>query len=258
MLKINTISKKLEEKDCVEAVFVAGSYGRGDQSQNSDYDLVIILRENKEQIRSVYTWIDNVFADIFIFDHTDLERLQGTPAILANSLDGMLATWLEKGHIIFDKSGLLSTLKETRSHFKLAIPDQEKRDAWQKINYALIANTRYFHAVDDETYREALDLRLLYSVVELIGAYFTLRNIPWRGEKLAITHIREHAKDLFFSYQQFQHATTVSERFGHYEAMVGHVLTEEFKLWTKDTIVIVKKEGTQESTSVNFWNSLIT
>ena len=63
----NTIIEKLKTKDEVDAVFVTGSYGIAQEKSYSDIDLVIILRKNTNKLKSVYTWIDGVFADIFFF-----------------------------------------------------------------------------------------------------------------------------------------------------------------------------------------------
>ena len=71
--KLSQIIKKLGKHQDVDGVFVTGSQG-DDYKPYSDIDLVIILNDNHHKISSLYTWIDEKFADIFFFDQPDLEE----------------------------------------------------------------------------------------------------------------------------------------------------------------------------------------
>ena len=54
MPKLYTLIQKLKGKDDVDAVFIIGSHGRGEQKPYSDLDLVVILKENIHHLKSVY------------------------------------------------------------------------------------------------------------------------------------------------------------------------------------------------------------
>lgn len=97
---------RLETKAEVDAVFLTGSFGASHASTASDIDIVIILKENRVQIKSVYQIIDGAFADIFFFDLADVRRILASEKIEGDSIDGILVSWLMAAKVLFDKSGL--------------------------------------------------------------------------------------------------------------------------------------------------------
>jgi hypothetical protein len=257
MLTKNAVVEALQKKAEVEAAFFTGSHGTGGQSNNSDIDLVVIFQKNTDNLRSVYTWIEGMFADIFFFDHEDLKRIQETAVTPANSMDGILITWLSKASVVFDKDGLTTALVQDKELSKrLHLTDQEKRDWWQQINYNLVANTRYFNA-NTPTYREALGLRLLYCTAQLMNGYLALRDFPWRGEKEAFAYIRESGQAFFAAYEQYQTSTTIEDKFAAYKTMTEYVFPQEYVVWTTDSVVVNGKEGTRDEKSISIWEQLI-
>ena len=226
--------KKLRDNAEIDAVFLTGSYGREESKPYSDIDLVIILKENKNNIRSLYQWIGDVFADIFFFDIADLHKKE---------LDVDLLNWVQKSKILFDKSGELTSFKESSPVLKLtAVSEEEKLSYWQKINYNLIANKRYFES-NDPLDHTALELRLLYSVIEVVCGYLALRGIPWKGEKQANKYLEENASEFYSISQKYFQAESLNDRFQAYSKMISLVFTDKYKLWTKDSKIFIKKDG---------------
>ncbi|HEX8906187.1 MAG TPA: hypothetical protein VF771_15165, partial [Longimicrobiaceae bacterium] len=64
-------------------------------------------------------------------------------------------------------------------------------DAWLTVGYNVAHARRYLLSVDPVA-REAVDVRLLYSLMEVVGHYFTVRRVPWRGEKPALRYLMRH------------------------------------------------------------------
>ncbi|NCS98841.1 hypothetical protein GW764_01505 [Candidatus Parcubacteria bacterium] len=128
-MHISDTVEKLQSKTEVVSVFITGSQGE-DNKPYSDIDIVVILNKNKNQIKSLYTWIDSKFADIFFFDLDDLQRIKNSEQVSANSMDAIFLTWLKKATIKFDKSGEIIKFKENISDFdsKINIPDSEKNN----------------------------------------------------------------------------------------------------------------------------------
>ena len=116
----------------------------------------------------------------------------------------MFVEWLSKGKIEHDPDELLRAFKDGIREKPLMqkIPDSEKRDFWIKTNYNFIANSRYYRS-GDELYHQALELRLLYSVSELISAYFSFRNVPWRGEKAAVEYFQYNDPEFFAAFDGY-------------------------------------------------------
>ncbi len=259
MYRLKGIVNNLKAKDEVDAVFTTGSHGTTEQKDYSDIDLVIILKENKNSVRSVFTWIDDKFADVFFFDHADLSRIEKEKELDANDMDAVFVSWLKKAKILFDKSGKLSKLVEEVKIGQQIVSSEKRRDVWQKINYNYIANKRYYDS-RDPLYREALEMRLLYSVIEVITGYFNLRGIPWRGEKSAVKYIKESDPDYYNIFKSYTEGRDVDERFKAYEKLVRNVFPDGYPLWrTGDTTTILKDKTVADDGSAvsKYWDYLV-
>jgi len=260
---LDQVIHALSLKEGIDAVFVTGSQGIGSDKPYSDIDLVVILQKNDEKIKSIYTWIGGKFADVFFFESSDLERIASAAEIDANSLDGCLVSWLQKATIFSDRSGTISRMKGDASlATKLKIIPASRYSSWQKINYNLIANTRYLESGDIESLR-ALEIRLLYSVVECLTGYFEARGVPWRGEKMAMKYLYEHDSDMRHAFERFTSAGDVRARFEAYRTMVGLALPESLgmKMWRIGDVVSESQRkdasDTDRSHLVEFWHKLI-
>jgi predicted nucleotidyltransferase len=233
MESLEKIIQGLKNSDGVDAVFLTGSLGRKESKSYSDIDLVVILKENPYGVYSLYRWIDNTFADIFFFDLSDVK----------NATDNLLMHWLKNADIRFDKSGATTKLKKKANinNQVLAVGTKEKQSFWQKINYNFVANKRYFES-NDQLYHEALEFRLLYSTIEVICGYLALRDIPWRGEKNAVTALAAHHPDFYALFKKYSVAQSLKDRFLYYSQMVDLVFTNEYKQWTIADEILVKKD----------------
>ncbi len=243
MESLEKIITHLSSSENVDAVFVTGSLGSNDAKPHSDIDLVIILKENKFDLYSFYRWINGIFADIFFFDLGDIKKVSTRENNDANAMDGILMSWVRKADIRFDKSGATTELKrklDAMSEISV-VSAKNKEIFWQKINYNLVANKRYFES-NDPLYHQALELRLLYSVMEIICGYLALRDIPWRGEKSAVTYLSNHHPDFYALFQKYSAAASLKERFGYYLQMADSVFTEEYKQWIVADEILIKKD----------------
>jgi predicted nucleotidyltransferase len=257
MHSLEAIVGNLKKRHDVDAAFLTGSRGKGEQTPSSDLDLVIILRENNRSVRSVCTWIDDTFADVFFFDRSDLERIGRSETLPANGLDAILVSWLRKTSVLFDKTGTVTALRSAvMSTDNFRVPEEEKRRVWKDINYGLVANTRYFQS-EDPVYHEALEIRLLHSVTELLTGYLALRDRPWRGEKDAVAYLKEFDSDFYRSFRAYLAATGLPERFGRYREMAARVFPEGYSWWSDEEVVAVSTTGTVDRGSlVRYWQEM--
>ncbi len=265
MQSLETIIQKLEQKPEVDAVFLTGSIGNNTSTADSDIDLIIILKDNTQGIESIFTWIDGVFADIYFFDLENIKSiiesntLSSESGHMSDKMNHLLYVWLKKGEIRFDKSGELTKLKSMEKEL-VPVSEQKKWNSWVNTNYNFEANTRYFNAKDSK-YHEALEMRLLYSVIQVICTYFDFIGEQWRGEKLAITYLKEHDLDFYEMFIRYTKATNLGERFTEYSVMVHRVfeLNPKYPLWKKDEIIPKSQRGGFEidNNLLNIWNGLI-
>lgn len=256
--ELQKIIETLRTKAAVDAVLLTGSSAQK-SLPHSDIDLVIILAENTVNIKALYTWLDGTFADIFFFEARDIDALLDSARVPANdtALLASLYVWTKKGTIQFDKSGTLTKLQA--KNLRLEVPAEQQADAWQGMNYNYEANTRYYNS-GDPLYRAALELRLLYSISQLMTAYFMFRGLPWEGEKLALAYLLEHEPGLYQEFLQFVKSGDLDEKFAHYRAMVALAVTPDFPLWTRQEILPQPKGRSamrQEAELTAFWKNLV-
>ncbi len=257
MPTLKEIVDNLQKNTDADAMFLTGSHGVGASKPYSDLDLVIILHENMQHIRSIYQWIDGMFADIFFFDRHDLKRIQSAKEISANSMDAIFISWLQKADILFDKTGTITAMKEDKTFEQRCVMSQnEQWDVWQKINYNLVANIRYFKS-NDPLYHDALEIRLLHSVSELISGYFTLRGMAWRGEKHAVEYIKKSAPEFYRFFQQYLVANDLQSRFILYKKMAECVFPSGSLIWSQaDVIAAPQLDGGDQKALLDYWRSL--
>lgn len=257
-LSLKNLIEQLKLSARVKGIFSTGTTATK-MNPSSDIDLVIILDKNDEEIKSVYTMVENHFSDIFFFDIDFLNQLKVKREVSANNFDGMFSEWLIKGRIEYDPENLLSALKiqiEKDPPLQKVL-DSEKRDFWIKINYNLIANSRYYNS-DNALYREALEIRLLYSTIELITAYFSFRNIPWRGEKTAITYFEKNNQEFLSLFRQYSASQNLGDRMSYYKQIFEKTFHGEYQKWPDDFVIPISwKEGYKPELVV-WWEKLNT
>lgn len=257
MINLKDLIEKLKSSPRIKGVFTAGTTA-SQITPASDIDLIVILDKNNEDLKAVYTMIENRFADIFFFDIDFVNRLNGESEVLGNNFDGMFLEWLLKGKVEYDPNGILSNLKNkiTENHCNLKISDPEKRDFWIKTNYNFIANSRYYNS-GEKTYHQALELRLLYSIIELVSAYFAFRNIPWRGEKRAIKYLEDNDRDFIEILYKYSQSCDLKKRMKYYQELFERIFIGEYQKWNNDFIVPISNQNQYDQRMIGFWNDLI-
>ncbi len=261
MQNLNIISDKLKANPDVDALLIVGSQGRNENKSYSDIDLVVILKNNALNIRSIFQWIDDKPSDIFIFDHSDLENIETSTELSTNKMDAVLLDWLDQGKIEFDKSNKITNIisKTPKIRSKLSIPESEAKSFQDKINSGYIINKRYFES-NNPAYHETLELKLLQDITNVIVGYFEFRNIPWRGEKNAIKYLKNNDVDFYNIYTEYIKSTSISKKFSNYAMLVEKVFYGNFKLWNKDDIIPFSKnlyDKNNEIKTITYWKNLI-
>ncbi|PIT91640.1 hypothetical protein COU12_01980 [Candidatus Jorgensenbacteria bacterium CG10_big_fil_rev_8_21_14_0_10_54_38] len=254
---LSNLIEKLKSSPRVKGIFSTGTTATK-MNPSSDIDFVVVLDKNTEEIKSVYTTIENRFSDVFFFDIEFLNQLENKTEVSANNFDGMFLEWLMSGKIEHDPENLLVTLKNKidRNPPLQSIFDSEKRDLWIKTNYNFIANSRYYN-LNDELYNKALEFRLLYSVIELITAYFSFRGIPWRGEKAAVKYLEEHDSEFFSIFQKYAQSNTLDDKMNYYKDLFNKIFFGEYQKWKEDFIVPISQKTGYDQRLLDFWNNLL-
>lgn len=256
-LSLQQLIERLKSSPRVRGVFVTGSTAANSKPW-SDVDLVIILDTNTVGLKSIYTMVENRFADIFFFDKKFVQDIISAKDVSGLDMRGMFVTWLTKAKIEYDPDGIL---ENTQAKFKkdppmLSVTEQEQRDLWVKINYNFIANNRYFKA-QDPVYQQALAIRLSYSVVELMTAYFSLRGIPWRGEKAAVEYFQQHDPEYLGAFVVYSSVTSIESKMESYGQLFEKTLYGGYQKWDDNFIIPVSSDHAFSPNLVEFWQELL-
>ena len=242
------IIDKLSKSDNVDALLLCGSTATGKQTKSSDYDLVLVVKEKPEKLLSLFTYINGLPADIFFYSSDDIKRIVLNKQINEGG-ETWLLHWLPKGKISFDKSGDLSKLQSMISEIKYP-PDASASTSAYKINYNLVNNTRYFES-NDPLYHSALEIRLLYSIIEALVGYFSMRHIYWEGEKKAVQYLEDKDPEFLSIFQKTARASNLHDIFTAYRDLVEKSFTTEYPKWDKDVAVSI------EGDFGAFWTNLL-
>src|SRR3990167_4397103 len=182
MLTLEKLIQNLKNSGEIDAVLLVGSKASGEEKEYSDIDLAVIFKENKEKLFSLFQFIDNKPADIFFYDVTQLQKLLNDEIIPANTMDGVLISWLENGNVLFDKSGTLTSFKDKYNDLKnkLQVPETEVSRWDSLINSAYITNKRYFESNNSE-YHDILEIKLLEHLFLSCPRYIPELKIPHKN-----------------------------------------------------------------------------
>ncbi|MCB0015874.1 MAG: hypothetical protein KDE34_28360, partial [Anaerolineales bacterium] len=149
--------------------------------------------------------------------------------------ESALVNWLGQGQIVYDRDGLLAS---TQAH--LPAPEAISRSTpiaklnhLNGINYNLRQNERMWRQ-PEPTYQQALAIRLLYSVSDILVAYFALRELPWQGEKEAIRHWQRTDPSFWQLLAQYLHSATLDEQMPLYRQLAAAAVAPAGPLWPAD------------------------
>lgn len=265
MDSLQKIISNLEKNELVDACFLTGSLGNNQATKNSDIDLIIILKENNKSVESIFTWIDDTFADIYFFDLDNLKKIEEIPYVPSefsetkHKMVTLLYNWSKKANIQFDKSGTLTKIIELQKEVKII--NEKKYKSWLELNYNLEANTRYFNS-NEPLYHEALEMRLLYSVIGVICAYFDFKNEQWQGEKNAVLYFKMNDLNFYNLFLNYSKSIDIENKFKYYLDMAVFVLSIDanYPKWKRNEVIAKPKDKQliqNDNELVEFWNQLI-
>ncbi len=244
----------------IDGVLLMGSAAEETLQPHSDYDLVVVMKELPAGLMAINTFIDQRFAEIFFYSVTEVGQLATRKIVEASSHEDWRVNWVRNGKIICDRSGALGKLKTSvLTGLASEISSDRVYAVWHKASYNLSANRRYWSS-GEETYLQALDIRLHYSAVEAFTAYFTMREILWHGEKAAVEWLRAHDPPFLDLFQRHVKASDRSERMATYEDMVAIALQPVGGPWG-DTATTPSMSGrfneSQLHEAIAFWDGLV-
>jgi nucleotidyltransferase-like protein len=234
-LSLEDVLEQLKQHDLVEGLLITGSGGRSTLKPESDYDIVIVLREYPLPLHIILTTIDGRMTDIAFWHTERLDEMLVMDTVKGNSAEGVVFTWLRDGQIVYDPTGKLAQVKAHSVSFSVGDDARENFNLWFRINFNLYHGRRMLQS-QDEIYLLAMDFRFLYMLVEVMYAYLSIRGIPQRGEKNFIDYLKQRDSEALDLYYRAVHATNRQEKFAHYVEFATLALEPVGGLWGTDAV----------------------
>ena len=256
---------RLARHAVVEGVVLIGSTGTAAATPDSDYDLVVVLRELPAALDVGVTTIEGRFTDLLFVRSSQIDELLALEAPVDGAAWlGRIIRWLLTGQIAFDRTGRVGQAKEKArsADWLLPISDLDVYQAWFSINYNL-AQARRMIAATDPVYHTMLDVRFaVYSAMDLLYYYLRIRKLRWQGEKEAIRYLAAHDPSYLETYLQFVHEREQLRRLALYEQLAAQAIAPAGGLWpAHGTAVHALADGAWRpgliADSLAFWERLV-
>lgn len=239
-MTLDEVVARLARDAAVDGVLIMGSGGAGALTPESDYDVLVALAESPAPLSLAFTTVDGRLSEVLFTDAATLDRLlAAAPPLPDDSADATLVGWVQTGRIAFDRAGRLARLQaHLRSgDWTAGTSARAIYDAWFKVNYN-VKQTRRIVASTDPVYLTAADFRLLYGIAELIPAYFTVRRLPWRGEKEFVRHFQAHDPAYLDLFRRCVAAPDRALKAALYEQLAALTLAPLGGLWPDDATAV--------------------
>ena len=142
---------------------------------------------------------------------------------------------MPSGGIILDRCGCLARLRDRIAHDEVGpvFTEGESRGRADKALYNL-AQTQRMSNSPDSLYQQAVDLRMLYQLADLMVDYFNLRGMAWAGEKEAIRHWQSNDTDYLDLFMRCYWETDRKKRVRLYRELVQTTIEPTGFSWDGD------------------------
>lgn len=234
-LTLVEVLHRLRQQSEVAGILLMGSVVTGQLTLTSDYDILLVLTSLSTPTKLVTTWIDGRFAEIYCTTVDAIERAIAEPARwTAGSEEEALIRWLRDGRVHHDRTGVL---KEGQG-ISRAVPAAVAGDAvihggWWGIGYNAIHLRRYASS-DDPVGQAAAGVKLLFCLFQVVVHYFTIRQLPWRGEKAAMRHLMEHDPDYFALLQSCFAEPDLIRKVELFETLAARTVAPVGDFWSRE------------------------
>lgn len=190
-MEFEALIERLKKSPRVDGLLLLGSTGQSTLNAFSDRDLLIVLDGCDLAITNGAVYCDGVLVDLVFATRQQIDDLitAEPDSISLSDPRASFFNWVPSGAIVIDRSGCLESLRKALSGH-VPGPKLTEGELVKRVDHALynLAQTRRMSRSPDSVYQQAVDLRMLYQLADLMVYYFNLRGLPWRGEKEAIRY----------------------------------------------------------------------
>ena len=264
-MDFESLVERLKESPRVDGLLLLGSTGQSSLNAFSDRDLLIVLDECDLKITNGAVFCDDVLVDLVFATRQQVQDLTTAEpgSISLSDSRASFFNWVPSGTIAFDRCGCLESLRNAlrRSDSSPKLTEGESVKRADRALYNL-AQTQRMSGSPDPVYQQAVDLRMLYQLSDLMVDYFNLRGLPWRGEKEAIRYWQSSAPGYMDLFMRCCWERRRAERVRLYAELVNATIEPVDFQWDADGpnfVVSPPKDMTRENLerAQRFWRSLL-
>ena len=263
-MDFESLVEHLKTSPRVDGLMLLGSTGQSTLNAFSDRDLLIVLDECDLKITNGAVFCDDVLVDLVFTTRQQVEDLiAAEPGLLSLSESrASFFNWVPSGAIALDRGGCLARLRDALG--RRSSPKLTEGESIKRVDRALynLAQTRRMSRSPDSVYQQAVDLRMLYQLADLMVDYFNLRGLPWRGEKEAIRYWQSFDAGYLDLFMRCYWERRRPERVSLYAELVKATIEPVDFQWDTDGpnfVLSPPKDMTRENLerAQRFWQSLL-
>ncbi len=204
-LALEVTIQRLKATDRVKAVGFLGSTATEEWTEESDFDLCVLLEAYPPEMGVEGTIIDGRLADIVLIDAGWADRLaaggSGDAEWSPPSDEAWpFVDWLAHVRPAYDPTGLCGRAGERARHLIIGRPSESP--TWQRTTRSFLTqdlrvNQALLRRADDPVIHVALGMRQLHTFVAAVQSWFTARGIPQAGWKTDVGLLKDHDPSFF-------------------------------------------------------------
>ena len=262
-LTLADLIERLTRHAAVDGVLLMGSTA-GSLTPDSDYDLLVVVNEMPAPLHLIFTSVDRRLTEVYIETTACIDDLLASDQpVRSHTFEGTLAEWLRTGRIMWDRNGRLCHARHVLENEQWIVPpdDGDMYRTWFHINYNVQQTARMLGS-RDPIYRMAVDVRLLYSLPDVLVGYFKLHGLPSHGEKSALRHLQAHDPEFLDLFRRCIAEANREQKFALYQQLAALALDHAGGLWP-DGVTAVQFAADAEvqpqtiDVALRFWGDLI-
>ena len=263
-MEFETLVERLKTSPLVDGLMLMGATGHPMQNPHSDRDLLVVLTERPLSVANGTAFCDGVLVDLVITTQQDIRTLAHAEpgSISLSDPRSTYINWMPHGTIVLDRCGRLENLREkiVRGDIFASFGEGESIARADKALYNLAQTERMLHNPDD-VYQQAIDLRMVYQLADLMVDYFLVRGMPWTGEKDAIRCWQTSDPDYFDLFTECCQATNKPERIRLYRQLVAATMEPVGFTWDDGPMFSMSRQADMTPENLDaaraFWQLLL-
>jgi hypothetical protein len=266
-LILDEVLARLAASPIVDGLALFGSRPAGVADPASDYDLLLLVHSQPVQIFQLLTSIDGRLADVVLVETALADRALAPSAapVAPFSFESMYLLKMGHAEIVYDASGRLHQARQKvttrpRAAWLQGSSHAAVYAAWFWQNHTLVHLQRIVNA-QDEAHRTEFDLMLAAALGDLGRAYYTLRDLPWEGQKTAVRYWERHDPDFLAQLRACLGTAGRQEKLAGYRLLVAQALAPAGGLWPPGVTAVYLADPAQHethaATALSYWNELL-